>query len=423
MRSFIDNKKYKLLYFVRHDFFHHNHIHRRKLSELNNERYDIEIISLVTNSQWEKYKDEYKQSKIKYGTRVIRLPDGKYSEARSKIIIRLLILFNLLRYKSILLQSHLSDLSSIYPLRKYSFWRNRVKILTQYEGDLPAESVYWQTVNLPDGPLEDPDETNKPSYLSLLKFQRDEIENSDGILVESKEHLDLLETRHNKKLNSLIFPTLFDSKKNRFLKEDRYIIRKKLKFQDEIVLVHLGGALNPWHRFANICNLVIELHEINNKIRFLGIIRKSELSHAINLVSEYKIENISTLITLPPDEVPAYLSAADVGIFIRHHHTMTRIVTSAKLGEYIACGLPIISTGAHALYNEFIQNNKISAYINDNLSTTDNFIKDLSNISELGKNNEFRSSISKKFKKYFDEKKYKINYARFCDSLLKSEEK
>ncbi len=47
---------------------------------------------------------------------------------------------------------------------------------------------------------------------------------------------------------------------------------------------------------------------------------------------------------VPADEVPHWLSAADVGIALRDASFSQRAVCPIKIGEYLLCGLPVIST-------------------------------------------------------------------------------
>ena len=47
---------------------------------------------------------------------------------------------------------------------------------------------------------------------------------------------------------------------------------------------------------------------------------------------------------VPNNEMINYLSAADLGISLRDFHPMNSIVTSGKIIDYLACGLPVITT-------------------------------------------------------------------------------
>jgi glycosyltransferase involved in cell wall biosynthesis len=56
-----------------------------------------------------------------------------------------------------------------------------------------------------------------------------------------------------------------------------------------------------------------------------------------------------------PAEVPAYLSAADVGLCFRHRFPSQLSCSPIKSAEYLACGLPVVSTSGCGDYDELIQ--------------------------------------------------------------------
>jgi glycosyltransferase involved in cell wall biosynthesis len=49
-----------------------------------------------------------------------------------------------------------------------------------------------------------------------------------------------------------------------------------------------------------------------------------------------------TVLSLPPEQVPEYLSSADVGLLPRITCTDTRVSSPIKFGEYLASGAPVI---------------------------------------------------------------------------------
>lgn len=384
----------KVIYWVRADFFHHNHIHRRKIDGLRAAGIDAELVTFVSPEEVRKYREEYEGARKRYDIRVIPLPSRTNDTRRSRWIVRSYFLGQIARHGRVLVHCLLCDARPLFRLIRTPLLRGRLRMLMEYEGDLPAEMLYMATSSRAGGPLEEPDALLEGNYRMLLTMQRNEIDHAKSLLVVSKEHLDLLVSRMGRSLKGHIFPTLFDPTNCRFSPEGRHRVRERLGYTDEVVLLHLGGVVNPWHRFTDVCQFIRRLHAGRPGVRLLGVIRKVDLEAARETVRENGIEGITTLLHVPADEVGGYLSAADLGLFLRHEHTMTRIVTSAKLGEYLASGLPVVSTGAHAVFNDFMKEKKIATLIPDSLVLSADFDGELERLVALGRDDLWRQSIS-----------------------------
>ena len=60
-------------------------------------------------------------------------------------------------------------------------------------------------------------------------------------------------------------------------------------------------------------------------------------------------------------ELQYFLNAADIGVLLRHNHIMNNIVTSGKIRDYMACGLPIL-VGIDGEAKALIENSKTGYY-------------------------------------------------------------
>jgi glycosyltransferase involved in cell wall biosynthesis len=383
----------KLFYWVRPDFFHHNHIHRRKIAALRHAGIKAEMVAFVSAAECGRHRVDYDVAASRYDVRVVRIPGSVGVSQVANWKVRLFFVLQLIVHRRVVVQTLLSNPSPLYRLRHAPLLGKRLKLVQEFEGDMPSEMLYWATVNRPLGPLDTPLGELRQPYEAELRQQRWEIENSDAVVVVSQEHRELLNQRMGRKLNTLVFPTLFDANCG-FSPDARQRLRDRLGFAGATVLVHLGGAVNPWHRFADLCRLVGELDGKVPGLRFLGLIRKTDLPEAETLLRAHGIRHLSDLRHVNADEVPEYLSAADVGLFLRHHHTMTRVTSSAKLGEYLACGLPVISTGAHAVFGDFMRANGLQLTIPESLEISDCFAASVARIARLGQDSAWRSIAS-----------------------------
>ncbi len=412
-------KPFKVFYCLRSDFFHHNHIHRRKIEALRLAGIPASLISFVTDAEREKYRAEYENTREKYDTRLIRIPAPAYYSRKARFIMRQFFATQFLLYRRVLVHFLLSDPQPLYRLRRFPFFRGRLKMIVEYEGDLPAEWLYWETVDRESGPFEEPPDDLARHYRWMLERQSREIDNADALVVASKEHLSLLCQRMGRELCGVVFPPLFDPVACRFFENERSRIRGQLGFGESIALVHLGGVFCEWHRFPEICRLVSELLRSGSDVRLLGLILKTELEEARAHVERAGISGRTILVHVPAEEVSQYLSAADVGLFLRHHHTMTRIVSSAKLGEYLACGLPVVSTGAHAVFNRYMEESGMMISIPDSLEMPPGFEAELERTGHRAQDPDWRSRLSAGVIEEFCVKQDPtVSYVRLCRHLL-----
>lgn len=122
-------------------------------------------------------------------------------------------------------------------------------------------------------------------------------------------------------------------------------IRKKLGFKDnEIIFVYSGG-LHLWQRVDESIDLFEKYHSINPKSKLLVL--TGSLEQLSKIIEEKGIDNsdnhiISTCLSFA--EVPDYLNACDVAFLLRHNHPMNAVASPTKLSEYMACGLPVITS-------------------------------------------------------------------------------
>ncbi|NUQ70461.1 MAG: hypothetical protein HUU17_06510 [Chthonomonadales bacterium] len=77
------------------------------------------------------------------------------------------------------------------------------------------------------------------------------------------------------------------------------------------------------------------------------------------------------VLCVPPETLGDYLSACDIAVFPRHRHTMNTVVNSSKLQDYMAAGLPVLTTGAHADYIDHLQSSGTGIVIPETLRWPD----------------------------------------------------
>lgn len=84
---------------------------------------------------------------------------------------------------------------------------------------------------------------------------------------------------------------------------------------------------------------------------------------------------------VPPAEMPAHLSCADVGLCFLKPFPSKLACSPIKLGEYLACGLPIVSTSGCGDYDQLIQKESTGVVVSN--SERDAYPEAAARIKEL----------------------------------------
>ena len=151
----------------------------------------------------------------------------------------------------------------------------------------------------------------------------------------------------------------------RFKRSDavRNAIRDNLNIkEDEIVLCYLGDLTSGgWHRvglYLEVC----KFYQANDcPIKLLFIVPEVGarlLEEALDTAGYMKQVIIKSV---PYDEVPSYLAAADYGLMYMHR---SRNGVGTKIGEYLAAGLPVIVNQNCLGAVDLISQNNIGHVIN-----------------------------------------------------------
>lgn len=133
----------------------------------------------------------------------------------------------------------------------------------------------------------------------------------------------------------------------------------------------------------------------------LALVHTNDHAIAREFADKYAVGDSVHLLFSPANEMSRYLSAADIGMFLRAEHLMNRIVTSAKLGEYLACGLPILTTGVSARYHDYVRERGCGLFVNDTRAWDPEDNKALRELVAKGRDDAYRTSFSQSVREAF----------------------
>jgi glycosyltransferase involved in cell wall biosynthesis len=110
------------------------------------------------------------------------------------------------------------------------------------------------------------------------------------------------------------------------------------------ILAYLG-TMAVWQCGEETLRLFAQLHRRDHRLFFLLLVPESDHPQARVLMARTGLPEASVLLTeLPHGQIAAALQRAHAGVLLRRVHSVNRVASPTKFGEYLAAGLPVIMT-------------------------------------------------------------------------------
>jgi glycosyltransferase involved in cell wall biosynthesis len=167
--------------------------------------------------------------------------------------------------------------------------------------------------------------------------------------------------------------------------ELRALYRKKMELDENTpLLIFSSGGSAKWQKQDELAILA----EKNWKLLNLS---KKAIDHP-NVINRF----------VPYEEVPAYLSAADVAIIFRGKSTVNEVASPVKFSEYTSIGLPVIADHNVGSIRDYLSSTGHGALVNDIHDVTEALIsslmqKDRTTISQVAQQHYSIQHISHKY--------------------------
>lgn len=220
-------------------------------------------------------------------------------------------------------------------MRLLRLFSPKTKIIVDFHGAQPEEMIY-----------ENP-QIKKSLYDHYEKYERFSCEISDCIICQSDEMKRHLISKYNADGEKIaVFKCGVNvSHFNIKSKEEKKSVRAELGIaENDIVFVYAGG-IYKWQKIEASLDIFKKYNLHNPASKFLILTRDNDKLNAILENEEWNDIKSSIIVTSAPyEKVPRYLNAADIAYLIRDNVVLNAVASPTKLAEYLACGLPIITS-------------------------------------------------------------------------------
>lgn len=270
-----------------------------------------------------------------------------------------------------------------------------IKYLFDMRGFYPDEGVLYGAYN-----------NNSSHYIRWKKIEKKLIEEAYCVFIESQPFKEYVENIFHHQ-NIALIPCYVDDDIFQFDKDLKDELRKDFNLNGKFVVTY-SGTIGGWHDPALQSDYFLKIRKCVPNAHFL-ILTFGQNNDLIHSIMEEKgiVENDYTLLNPQPSEVSKYLNLGDVGLLIIANLPVSKKFVTVKLGEYLACGLPVICTPFVVGAAQLIQNHDCGIVVDlqkeETFDQIDNLIKNYSKIQNNG------------FRLVRDHLSVKINASKFLE--------
>lgn len=190
----------------------------------------------------------------------------------------------------------------------------------------------------------------------------------EGRFARSADRLAVLTTSRAQALSGVlgrevdVLPCAVDTRHFSFDPAARARRREELGLSGTVLVY--AGKWGGWYAVPEMFDFVAVARRALGDVRLLVLTHEDPVRFAAT-AAERALGDILTVRAASRDEMPGYLSAADVGLsFVKSLPSKTA-ASPVKNGEYLACGLPIVTTPRIGDYSPMVARRKVGVVLDD----------------------------------------------------------
>ena len=184
------------------------------------------------------------------------------------------------------------------------------------------------------------------TYRILRDVEAQMVRVSRSIMTRTRQASEILHHRAGPPVTLAAFHTVANGRDEAVFRPGdaaaRHEMRRRLGLEAAAPLLVYAGSIGPQYRVDAMGSLFREVRQLRPDARFLVLTGSPERATAA-LGSEAQQ---AVIMRVQPEEVAAFLAAADVGLAYRSTAFSMQGIAPVKLSEYLLCGLPVIGTAA-----------------------------------------------------------------------------
>lgn len=196
------------------------------------------------------------------------------------------------------------------------------------------------------------------AYRLLRDFEALAVRRADAVLTRSRKAIEILVARGGAGVNPGKFKVVTNGRDEKLfkpaLRDERSEVRRSLSIEDDApLIVYVGSSMQGKYCGHEIFELFKGVHAYRRDARLLLL--TSSVGEVSILLKEFEeLRSFCHVKHLPPENIPKYLSACDLGLVLIHPKFSMQAVAAIKLGEYLLCGVPVLASGGIGDSDELI---------------------------------------------------------------------
>lgn len=148
-----------------------------------------------------------------------------------------------------------------------------------------------------------------------------------------------------------VIPSCFNEKSFYFDPGARTEIRDSLGVTDRDIVLCYSGGTGAWQRVDDIIDLLKGVCAQHDGCKALFLTSNQQEMTQRVIARGFPTDRV-LIRSCPHKDVYRFLSAADIGIIMRHDIPLNNVASPVKVGEYLGCGLPVILTRGIGDYSD-----------------------------------------------------------------------
>jgi glycosyltransferase involved in cell wall biosynthesis len=206
------------------------------------------------------------------------------------------------------------------------------------------------------------------SYLELQEGRR--VDRLSTVSENLKQYL----SRETGRQDTTVIPSCFNENSFYFDPASRKEIRNGFDLNSKSILLCYSGGTSAWQRIEDIILLLKRVCSADTRCKALFLTTNHD--EVNRRLKDAQFPSGQAFVRgCAHKEVHRYLSAADIGFIMRHDNTANNVASPVKVGEYLACGLPVILTRGIGDYSEMLPAAGVGLLLEETADTADQVLQ------------------------------------------------